>query len=454
MGGVEKEYKDYLLYERSDAFLVGLLSYAMRTKQDIWCEAPVSEELLNNLKNHLLPLLVKYTPEFYNCNIIAAIAKEKLNICGEHIGTSGSCGVDCLHTIANYYQSEYPDMNLTSLSLNDVGAYNEIYGDDNEQGLVRDYRYGKAKELAEELGLNVILTFSNFYKAFPQNHFFTQSFSSALSILCLRKYWKIFYYSSSGELANFSVRNIANQPSSLYEYVLWNCISTDGLKVYSEGCEKNRIEKVEKIADFKYTDKYLHVCKNEKENCGKCEKCVRTLICADIAGKLEKFSNVFDIDDYVKNRKMYYDKYLSSYALNHRNSYVYEGICGNSDFHDLMDDYENVREAIKDKKIILYGIGSLGKEILKCYGTQVKMIIDNKVKGKEIIDYSTCIEKYERFDESYVCVISSVTYFEKISQTVKKAYPSLEILPAHILVFKKEERKNSNMPQEKRDNGS
>ena len=53
-------YSEYLCYERSDAFLIGMLNWAMRTGDDIECEAPVSEELLFQIREHLIPSLAKY----------------------------------------------------------------------------------------------------------------------------------------------------------------------------------------------------------------------------------------------------------------------------------------------------------------------------------------------------------------------------------------------------------
>lgn len=61
---VDREYEKYLCTERSDAYVIGLLSWAMRAGHDITCTAPVSEELLYALREYLIPSLVKYAPSF------------------------------------------------------------------------------------------------------------------------------------------------------------------------------------------------------------------------------------------------------------------------------------------------------------------------------------------------------------------------------------------------------
>ena len=47
---VAEEYGKYFSPERADYILVGMLAYALRRKHDIVCEAPVTDELLYNIR--------------------------------------------------------------------------------------------------------------------------------------------------------------------------------------------------------------------------------------------------------------------------------------------------------------------------------------------------------------------------------------------------------------------
>ncbi len=76
---VEKEYEPYLCYERSDAFVIGLLSWAMRLNHDIECTAPVSEELLYNLRTYLIPSLAKHGKDLHNIKILTPPPHTLLN---------------------------------------------------------------------------------------------------------------------------------------------------------------------------------------------------------------------------------------------------------------------------------------------------------------------------------------------------------------------------------------
>jgi hypothetical protein len=67
---------------------------------------------------------------------------------------------------------------------------------------------------------------------------------------------------------------------------LW---SSETLEFVHDGCEANRVEKVAVIAGSDTALQHLRVCHQGVEgeyNCGRCEKCVRTMINLEIAGKL------------------------------------------------------------------------------------------------------------------------------------------------------------------------
>jgi hypothetical protein len=48
---VDGEWDEYLVTDRQDAFLVGIVNYAQRHRHDITCRMPVTAQLLYNLNN-------------------------------------------------------------------------------------------------------------------------------------------------------------------------------------------------------------------------------------------------------------------------------------------------------------------------------------------------------------------------------------------------------------------
>ena len=86
--------------------------------------------------------------------------------------------------------------------------------------------------------------------------------------------------------------------------------STHNLRVYSEGENMSRLTKLRSIVKYAPSYKYLNVCLKDGDNCGKCEKCVRTLLGIDALGALDNYAEVFDIDYYHKHKKWYLQQML------------------------------------------------------------------------------------------------------------------------------------------------
>ena len=301
---VEKDYEKYLVLDRADAYLIGILNYAMRNKHDIECEMPVTDELLHNIREILIPSLVKYSNSLYPTKIKCKTI-EPLNS-GEHVGTGLSCGIDSFYSIYKHINNEYPSMSLTDVCINNVGAFNECYAEYGKDR-VKQERYEMTEKVAKEAKLNLIETDSNFYNEIPQVHLLSHTYSSTFAIYMLQKYWNKYYYASSGyDFSYFQLNNNETKDCADYELLSLQCFSTSSIRIYSDGGEKERIEKTEYIVDYKLAQKYLHVCLKESKNCGICSKCRRTLTSLDALGKLDNFSNVFDIEYYKKNRKDYY----------------------------------------------------------------------------------------------------------------------------------------------------
>lgn len=298
---VEEKYGKYLCYERSDAFLIALLNWAMREHCDFVCEAPVGEELLYQIKTYLIPAVVKASRTLYAPKITAEIDTGTLP-CAGAVGTGISCGVDSLHVIANQARSPFPHLRLTHLILNNVGAF---FHDDDD----RQFRWQTehAKQFAKEYGFEFIQTNSNLADAFPQNHFLTHTYSSCFTVYVLQKLWRVYFYASSGDdFTAFNLVDNENHDAAHYELLSLPCFSVRNLKIYSEGGAKTRFEKTKRLVDFVPAQKYLHVCTSDTGgNCNRCGKCKRTLVTLDALGALEKFRAVFDINFYRKNRRRY-----------------------------------------------------------------------------------------------------------------------------------------------------
>lgn len=299
---VPTEYREYLCTERSDAFLIGILPLAMRFYEDITLDAPVTEELLYNIEKELIPSLAYSSKNLYESKVYAKTENSFINEKAWGVGTGNSMGVDSFHAIEMSVNSKYESFRLTHLCHYNVGAFNDTYSTAGEDQ-VRDQCMKHAKEVAEEYHLPMIIADSNYEEVVDFNHLFVNTYANLFAVYCLQKLWKTYYLASSefGHL-RFQLEDNDMYDSAHYDLLTVNCLSTRGLRIYSEGGERSRLEKIREIVDSRVAQKHLHVCVREAYNCGTCHKCMRTQVVLDALGKLDNFKDVFDLEKYEQNR--------------------------------------------------------------------------------------------------------------------------------------------------------
>lgn len=307
---VENEYGKFLSPERADYALIGMLAYAMRHGHDIICEVPVTEELLYNIREILIPTLVHSDSRGYHVNIQAEIAPplDKLQFSKTvrgGVGTGISFGVDSSYSILKHYNTDYPSQNLTHLCIFNNGSF--VLSDSSNRKKVFEH----AEIVAKELNLPLLKVESNVRTFIEQKHSHSHTYKDALIIYALQKLWRVYYYGSTYSFAQFSLAENLHTDPAHFEPFLFDCFSTSKLRIIPSGSEGDRDDKVSFIADNPIVQKYLHVCVKEPFNCGRCVKCLRTLLELDALDKLDNFRESFDIDDYIKRRRNIY-RYLNN----------------------------------------------------------------------------------------------------------------------------------------------
>ena len=301
---VDQEYGQYLCYERSDAYLVGLLWIAMTNRYDIECEAPVTGELLHQIETWLIPSLVKNSRVMRAPQIRCDIEEEPMPNAGA-VGTGMSCGVDSIHAVKTYYNHSVPSLRLTHLAVYNVGAFG-LYDIDKAEPQFR-WQVENSRRVAAELGLKLVVGNSNFKQQFFTDHRYTCTYVNMFGVFMLQKLWRTYFYASLGcGTTGFSVLNADRLDAAHYDLLSLDCYSTRNLRIYSEGAALTRFEKTRDIVDFPVAKKHLHVCcQDNGGNDSKCFKCKRTLLALDALDALDDFGGVFDITYYKKHRNRY-----------------------------------------------------------------------------------------------------------------------------------------------------
>ena len=321
----EKRYKEYLCSERSDAFVMGLLSTAMENNMDIEFDAPISERLYYQLTNYYIPMISLNNKDYplYNIKLIGPYDNTVIKNEGA-VATGCSGGVDSFYTMLHHSEK----CNTKSNKLTHIVYNSNATEDIDEDRLKRNYKEKliQINQIAKECKLDTIACFNNLYnfykvpfKAFIM--FYTTTYGS---VACaLQKLLSIYYVSSGDPISKFNLNVSKNHgySSAVFDVFSVQCINTENLTFYSSGVEVTRIEKEEYIADYEPAKKLLTVCayndyfkdkeKHKGKNCSICPKCLRTMSQFYALGKLENFKEVFNVEEFMKHKSKYLGKMMA-----------------------------------------------------------------------------------------------------------------------------------------------
>lgn len=291
---VEKEYKDYLCTEKSDAFLVALIPYFVKHNYNVEVKGNISSKLYYQLTSYLLPLLVK---TFHKNKITIETGLTDEVFGGKGVGASISCGVDSFYTLLKHKNCKDPAYNITHLTFFNAGSCGE-YGGEEARKLYYQ-RLERIKKFCEEYNYKLITVDTNMNELIMMNHEKTHTFRTLACVLALERLFSKYYFASG---LGFDGSHIDEEDTAYYDILNMSCLTTENITFYISGIEVSRSEKVQYISDFEETYKYLNVCVLTDENCGICEKCIRTMTALEAIGRLEKYNAVFDLEKYKKNK--------------------------------------------------------------------------------------------------------------------------------------------------------
>lgn len=306
---IDKKYQEYLLLERADAFLVGLLLYAMANGEDIHLDCPVSEKLYYNLVNYLIPALILTNPKLRPIKIIPSkLENTSVNI-GKAVGTGFSGGVDSFCTIYDHLiNPACPEhYRLTHLAFFNVGSHGEL-GGESARNLFHK-RLGILNMFPSECGLEYIVIDSNISEILQMSFITTAAIRSMAPVLLLQKLFRVYYFSSAYRMDDFQM---LDDNDGRYGILTLALLSTESLDLYSSGCQYTRVEKTAMISNYEPSWRYLNVCVCDGGNCSVCFKCMRTLLTFDVLGTIERYSNIFDLEKYKAHKASYISHILAN----------------------------------------------------------------------------------------------------------------------------------------------
>lgn len=297
--------KEMLSDDNYDAFFLVPLYLAMYHKQDLHICGKVSKRLYKNIMSYVQTILCEFSDDLSKVDVIVDGFTDK-NPAGDIIGTGISCGVDSLSTIYDHFVKEDDeDYKINALFLFNCGTHGDYENPKTSE--LYENRYKLNKRAADEIGLPVYQIDSNL-------HAFTHRigeqkvgyFAIWSCVLALEKAIKKYYISSTYEYEEIKIFSKYAKDFDMAEFCesyLVPLIRTECLEMIVDGCQYRRTSKTENISGWEIANKYLNVCVNTRDgsNCSKCSKCMRTMIPLDAMGKLDRFSDAFDLSVYRKN---------------------------------------------------------------------------------------------------------------------------------------------------------
>ncbi|BEU01767.1 hypothetical protein OAG1_05670 [Agarivorans sp. OAG1] len=296
------------LSSSSDTALMALLLPAMLANENIHVKGSVSERLLFSLNGAYQTILTQTIPYLQRVNITAEHCNTQSSSATGVI-TGFSAGVDSFCTITDYFSDSPPKaLKITHLLYNNVGSHGP-----GEERLFRE-RYQQLKETADTWQLPFITVNSNMNDFYGRSLDFqlTHTLRNAAIPMLFQQFIGHFLYSSAYSYQDLFVGESYDMAYS--DAFSMPLLATESLQCHSVGSEHSRVEKTLRISSNPDSYKVLDVCvKGDRAgNCSHCDKCLRTLLTLDLAGKLELYKDNFDLEVYQQHKQAFINEVLIS----------------------------------------------------------------------------------------------------------------------------------------------
>jgi hypothetical protein len=264
----------------ADPFLAALLLPAMRLGNTLSVEAKASKKLLSALPQ-IMTLFTTFDKSLRPIEIDVVGTEEKRSVSDQkRSALFFSGGLDSFYSLIRLKKS---NQSLSHLIL--VNGFDIPLGD----ATLYNTTYAAARDVARNFGKTLVPVSSNLKRLLDPYVEFGFAFGSALASigLSLQGLFRRVYIAS--DLPNV-LYPVGSRPDL---DPLW---STESTTFVHHGYETVKREKGKVVAHNLLAQKYLRVCWenwNGAYNCGRCMKCVLTMVELHLAGVLPKFNAVF-----------------------------------------------------------------------------------------------------------------------------------------------------------------
>jgi len=265
----------HLLTKSCDPFVVGTIFIAMRESLDIIVHGEVSPSLLRNIDEFQEAWMCWLPARYTKIEIIADTEKEQSKADSDAAVVTFSGGVDSCFTAWRHKKG------ICGRLKQNLDAGLMIHGFDIplEQDDVFKRAADKSKTLLNSLGVEMIPIATNFKKT---GQLWEDCHGAGIAS-CLMMLQGGFTKGLIGSSAPYSRLHIPFGSNPVTDHLF----SSDSFRILHDGAAYIRREKIREISKWPEALKLLRVCYEGVEhdrNCGKCEKCIRTILSFRVMG--------------------------------------------------------------------------------------------------------------------------------------------------------------------------
>jgi hypothetical protein len=255
--------------ESSDSFIIASLFRAMEQKTDVIVKGVLSPSLLRNLAEYQAIWHCWLPHKYQPIEIIAEEEQETPLAVNDEFITPFSGGVDSCFSAFTHAK------NLCGRTNRNIGLAMMVHGFDIPLSEPEMFAraYAKNEEMLKSLELELFYVSTNF-RSLKQDweHSFVTGLVSCMSLLKGKYKGGLI---PSGEPYQDLINPWGSHP--MIDYLL----SSDNFTIQHDAARFTRGEKTEVLTQWLEALQNLRVCWQGKEkdrNCGKCEKCIRTIL--------------------------------------------------------------------------------------------------------------------------------------------------------------------------------
>ena len=300
----EDKFADHLTCD-PHAFLVGCTIPAFHYgEKRVWIDAEICPKLRHGLNKSLALINHWYYGSARQPFVIEARTRSKTPTATKHAGFFFSGGIDSLATLRinhlNFHE-DHPEfikdgLLVFGLEVDDYEAFCHV-----KTALA---------DLANRVGVNLIPIHTNIYLPYRQEdsknkfRFWINEFMGAGLASVAHAFSNRF---SSVSIS--TTLSIESYPPHGSHPLIDENYSGGSLQIHHTGFELSRLNKTSMLADWEDIINHIRVCNlfdkynDQKLNCGRCEKCLRTKLALMISGKLNNCTAFADnkvTSDYIR----------------------------------------------------------------------------------------------------------------------------------------------------------